>query len=102
MEFQFAPELESFRTDVRTFIAANWEPPPASVHAGDAVSFAADRAYERKLAERGWLTLAWPKEYGGLGASHMQQRQRRWSKEAWLQLLRRGRTRRPVSERGKD
>jgi alkylation response protein AidB-like acyl-CoA dehydrogenase len=27
----------------------------------------------RELAARGWLTLAWPKEYGGMAASHMTQ-----------------------------
>jgi alkylation response protein AidB-like acyl-CoA dehydrogenase len=27
----------------------------------------------KKLAGKGWLTLAWPQEWGGLGASHMQQ-----------------------------
>ena len=27
----------------------------------------------RKLARRGWLTLAWPREYGGMGGSHMEQ-----------------------------
>ncbi|MCS7296576.1 MAG: acyl-CoA dehydrogenase family protein, partial [Dehalococcoidia bacterium] len=29
--------------------------------------------FQRKLAERGWLAMAWPKEYGGGGASHMHQ-----------------------------
>ena len=27
----------------------------------------------KKLANQGWLALSWPKEYGGAGASHMQQ-----------------------------
>ena len=27
----------------------------------------------RKLADKGWLTMAWPEEYGGQGASHMMQ-----------------------------
>ena len=27
----------------------------------------------KKLADKGWLTLAWPEEYGGAGASHMMQ-----------------------------
>ena len=31
------------------------------------------RGFIKKLAERGWLTLAWPKEWGGQGASHMMQ-----------------------------
>jgi alkylation response protein AidB-like acyl-CoA dehydrogenase len=31
------------------------------------------RRMMKKLAERKWLAMAWPKEYGGLDASHMQQ-----------------------------
>jgi alkylation response protein AidB-like acyl-CoA dehydrogenase len=27
----------------------------------------------RALARNGWLTMAWPREYGGIGASHVQQ-----------------------------
>ena len=27
----------------------------------------------KKLADQGWLALSWPKEYGGGGATHMQQ-----------------------------
>ena len=27
----------------------------------------------KKLADKGWLTMAWPEEYGGQGASHMMQ-----------------------------
>ena len=31
------------------------------------------RPCARKLADQGWLALSWPKEYGGGGATHMQQ-----------------------------
>ncbi|MYE55371.1 MAG: acyl-CoA dehydrogenase, partial [Chloroflexi bacterium] len=27
----------------------------------------------KKLADKGWLTMAWPEEYGGSGATHMMQ-----------------------------
>ena len=33
----------------------------------------AARAFQRKLSDKGWLTLAWPKQHGGLGAGPMQQ-----------------------------
>ena len=29
--------------------------------------------FQQKLAKKGWLAMAWPEEYGGGGASHMQQ-----------------------------
>jgi alkylation response protein AidB-like acyl-CoA dehydrogenase len=73
MEFAFTPEQEEFRARVRAFIAANWTPPPPGARPGDDQTNAAERAYEKRLAGNGWLTMAWPKEYGGLAASHMEQ-----------------------------
>jgi alkylation response protein AidB-like acyl-CoA dehydrogenase len=29
--------------------------------------------FQKKLSDKGWLAMAWPKEYGGGGASHMRQ-----------------------------
>ncbi len=73
MEFVFTEEQEEFRQRVRSFIKENWNPPPATARPGDDVTNAAEREYEKRLAANGWLTMAWPKEYGGQGASHMQQ-----------------------------
>jgi alkylation response protein AidB-like acyl-CoA dehydrogenase len=73
MEFTFTPEQEAFRQEVRNFISQSWEPPPPSARPGDDATAAATSAYEKKLAQKGWLTMAWPKEYGGLAASHMEQ-----------------------------
>src|SRR5436190_20121813 len=75
MDFAFAPEDEAFRGEVREFIKDNWG-------VGDTVGgiggeaeedFPRMRAFEKKLAARGWLTMAWPSEYGGAGASHIRQ-----------------------------
>ncbi|MBM3140358.1 MAG: hypothetical protein FJZ92_09145 [Chloroflexi bacterium] len=30
------------------------------------------RDFERGLAEHGWLTMAWPRAYGGLEATHVE------------------------------
>jgi alkylation response protein AidB-like acyl-CoA dehydrogenase len=73
VEFTFSPDQETFRERVRQFIQANWTPPPATARPGDHVTNEAEREYETRLARHGWLTMAWPKEYGGLGASHMEQ-----------------------------
>ncbi|MBK7125132.1 MAG: acyl-CoA dehydrogenase family protein [Dehalococcoidia bacterium] len=73
MEFVFSPEQEVFRERVRTFIKDNWTPPPRTARPGDNVTNEAEREYEKRLANNGWLTMAWPKEYGGLAASHMEQ-----------------------------
>ncbi len=78
MDFHFSPEEEAFRDEIRAFVRAelpaDWgraayndrEDAPREVSD-------ASRAFQRKLADKGWLTLAWPKEYGGLGAGAMQQ-----------------------------
>lgn len=66
MQFTFTTEEESFRHQIRDFLAAN-------TVAAESSEDKPDRVLERALAKHGWLTLAWPVEYGGLGASHMQQ-----------------------------
>jgi len=73
MEYQFTPEQEAFRSEVRKFVTENWAPPPPTSRPGDEQTNEAMRRYEKKLAERGWLTMAWPREYGGLAATHMEQ-----------------------------
>ena len=65
MEFAFTPEEETFRQSVREFFATN------SGSGGDEEH--PDFAVEKALAAHGWLTMAWPKEYGGLDATHLQQ-----------------------------
>lgn len=63
MDFRLSPEHEAFQGEVEAFV--------------DALPDAADPAYyetlRTRLADRSWIALAWPKEYGGLAASPMQQ-----------------------------
>ncbi len=80
MDFRFTPEQETFREEVREFLRQEL---PANWAGGDPYGGDGEGAGEsmleiggritKKLAERKWLAMAWPKEYGGLGASHMQQ-----------------------------
>ena len=69
MEFALGAELESFRADVRAFIAndlpAGWDGPLDSVDDQMAV----ERQIMRRLGEKHWLALPWPEDAGGLGAS---------------------------------
>ncbi len=76
MEFRFTPEEDAFRQEVRTFLRQElpsdwlvWNDREESDEARRALG----RRLARKLAERGWLTMAWPKEYGGRAASHIEQ-----------------------------
>ncbi len=78
MDFRFTPEQEAFREEVRGFLQQelppHWEGTGYYGEEGDGESTReVGRRITRKLAERKWLAMAWPKEYGGLGASHMQQ-----------------------------
>ena len=71
MDFGFSEEDQAFRSEVRDFISREWAPAPDD--ASDDEAWAISRGFERTLAEHGWLTMAWPTEYGGRGATHMQQ-----------------------------
>src|SRR5881628_1936810 len=80
MEFRFAPEEEAFRTEIRAFLRA--ELPPGWDAGGGVTGALGEGAedrwqsqveFQRKLARKGWLTLGWPEEHGGMGASHMMQ-----------------------------
>lgn len=57
-----ADELE-LQTEVRTFLAD--ELPPGSHEPGLGMSARHDEAFSKKMAERGWVGMALPKEWGG-------------------------------------
>jgi len=77
VDFEFTAEQERFRQEVRSFL--DKELPPgwvdyigttiddAVVHREDGWQVFKDIA--RKLGEKGWLSLFWPKEYGGQSCS---------------------------------
>src|SRR2546426_1025852 len=74
MDYRFTPEEDAFRTEVRTFlrseIPADWDFDPFEL-TGDTWDFA--REFTKKLAAKGWVAPAWPKEYGGQGMGYMKQ-----------------------------
>lgn len=74
MKFAFSPEQDAFRAEVESFVAQNWA---ARDDRGDLIDhdegWRALLAFRKQLAARGWLTLAWPEDWGGLGASPVQQ-----------------------------
>ncbi|MBI4200717.1 MAG: acyl-CoA dehydrogenase family protein [Chloroflexi bacterium] len=72
MEFEFPPEIRRFRQEIQEFVRSEL---PTGWKGADEedVDVEARKAIRKKLAARGWLTLAWPKEYGGREAPHLQQ-----------------------------
>ena len=80
MRFTHESDVESFRDEVRQFIAdelPSEEERQANALRGGFESLQEEYDYtmgfQKKLAERDWLAMAWPEEYGGGGASHMRQ-----------------------------
>jgi alkylation response protein AidB-like acyl-CoA dehydrogenase len=71
MDFRFTEEEEAFRREVREFLRKEWTLTDCDLDNPD--HWKAAKELERKLGSKGWLCMAWPKEYGGLGASHMHQ-----------------------------
>jgi len=63
VEFRFSPEQEQFRHDVRAFL----ETELSTAEGVEARSEGYSQAFSKKLAERGWIGVAWPPEYGGAG-----------------------------------
>ena len=76
MDLNLSPSEEAFRQEVRSWIKQNL-PPEWTVDRLETLNQREAVAYGRKWQERlgaaGWLGLAWPREYGGRGATLMQQ-----------------------------
>ena len=76
MDLSFTPEEEAFRQEVRSWLDSNL---PEEWRHGGVGGYREDeeesiqREWQRRLYEGGWLTLAWPKEQGGRGATPVMQ-----------------------------
>src|SRR5256885_89835 len=72
MDLTYTPEEEAFRAEVRAWLQANL---PADWGHGGVGGYREEadeeiqRVWQRRLYEAGWLTLAWPQDQGGRGAS---------------------------------
>lgn len=75
MEFSWSEEDDEFRLEVKTFLNEHWDasklPEGPNVDNDAAKNYV--REFKKKLAEKGWLTMSWPKEYGGQDASYVRQ-----------------------------
>jgi alkylation response protein AidB-like acyl-CoA dehydrogenase len=70
MDFEFTAEQEDFRQEVRDFLEdeikkGTFRP----MCDGWIQGFSWD--FTKKVAGKGWLGITWPKQYGGLGRSHI-------------------------------
>ncbi len=71
MDLQYSQGDQDFRRRARAWLSANvpHQPRPTEGHA--AAQF--DRDWQRKMSEHGWAGVSWPKDFGGLGLSGLQQ-----------------------------
>ena len=76
MDFSYPAEVEQFRTELRDWLSANLtdELIAARRPAGRTdETFEALRRWNRTLADAGWAAVSWPREYGGRGATILEQ-----------------------------
>ena len=75
MDFIFSEEDETFRREAVDFVERElpWDWRTEVVDAEEPADAVKVRQFKKRLADRGWLTMAWPPEYGGLGAPHIRQ-----------------------------
>ncbi|HEX3953988.1 MAG TPA: acyl-CoA dehydrogenase [Stellaceae bacterium] len=79
MDFADAPEHAAFRREFRDWLDANLtddlkvEDASDSRVAPDLETLEKRIAWQKKMYAAGWVGISWPKEYGGRGASFIQQ-----------------------------
>jgi alkylation response protein AidB-like acyl-CoA dehydrogenase len=68
------PEQAAYRTEVRAWLEQNKSAAPSTRGRGDEEgAVAAHRAWQRKLAEGGYVGVTWPAEHGGQGKGPLHQ-----------------------------
>ncbi|HMI72658.1 MAG TPA: acyl-CoA dehydrogenase family protein [Solirubrobacteraceae bacterium] len=70
MDLTLSPSEEAFRDELRAWLIGNH---PGREPDGDLAGFEFRRAWQRRLHEAGWAGVSWPREYGGRGATLVEQ-----------------------------
>ena len=76
MDLNLTPEEEKFRDECRDWLAANVPPPLQSASINEennAEALAYLKAWQKKVYDAGWAGISWAKEYGGRGATLIEQ-----------------------------
>ncbi len=71
MDLHFSEADQEFRQRARTWLKDHIPTQRRPAHGEAAAQF--DRQWQKKLYEHGWAGVNWPREYGGLGLSEVQQ-----------------------------
>ena len=70
MDFEDTQEEAQFREEARAWLEAN-HPKPEELAGLDEI--AAAKLWQKRKFDAGWACIRWPKEYGGRGASAIEQ-----------------------------
>ena len=70
VDLTLSPEEEAFRDELRSWLTDNH---PGSEPSGDESGFQFRRDWQRRLYDAGWAGVSWPREYGGRGATLVEQ-----------------------------
>ena len=70
MDLTLTPEEEAFRDEVRAWLGENH---PGAEPDGEEAKFEFRRDWQRKMHDAGWAGISWPREYGGRGATLIEQ-----------------------------
>ena len=76
MDFVFTPEQETLRREIQEFLAEHMT--PEVIAENDVADVVRERGPHTKalfelIAERGWLAVSWPRQWGGQGGSSINQ-----------------------------
>jgi alkylation response protein AidB-like acyl-CoA dehydrogenase len=76
MDFNYSADQEAYRMEVRAWLEANQPPPltPAEKErANEDLLWERNKRWHKKLYAGGWAGLSWPREFGGRGATFVEQ-----------------------------
>ena len=76
MDFSYPPEVEQVRKELRAWLAANLTDDVVAAgrqRGKDDAAFEKLRAWNATMADAGWGAVSWPQEYGGRGATVLEQ-----------------------------
>ena len=73
MDFAFSASEEDFRKQLKVWLKRELSGRPEYESNDPEIAWQFNIEMRSKLANQGWLTMAWPESYGGANASHMMQ-----------------------------
>jgi alkylation response protein AidB-like acyl-CoA dehydrogenase len=76
VDFSYPAEVEQFRAELRDWLSANLTDQLVAARrpsGRDDAAFEMLRSWNRTMADAGWAAVSWPREYGGRGATVLEQ-----------------------------